>query len=173
MIRLICILLFILLLSSIAQSQTNDSTGWIGWEFLLGDWIGGGGGSVPGQGSGWYSFSYDLQKQVIVRKNHAEYPATKDLHEYTHDDLMIIYREPKKPVHAVYFDNEGHVINYTATLLNAGVIFVSDSSTAGPRFRLTYTPAGPDSVTIRFDIAPPGKPGAFAPYIRAAARRKI
>jgi hypothetical protein len=175
MIRLFCMLLFIPLVSSLAQPNASDSTGWNGWEFLLGDWIGGGGGSGPGQGSGWYSFSYDLQKQVIVRKNHAEYPATKDRPAYVHDDFMIIFREPKKPVQATYFDNEGHVIRYAATLAKAGngVTFVSDSSVSGPRFRLTYIAAGSDSTKIEFDIALPGKPNEFAPYIRAAAHRKM
>jgi len=165
------ITVLLLLSSASLTAQTADSTGWNGWQFLLGEWVGSGGGSGPGQGSGSSTFSYDLQRRVIIRKNHAWYPATTDRPAYSHDDLMVVYREPSKPVQAVYFDNEGHVIHYTVTLETSGVTFLSDSS-AGPRFRLTYTGAGPDSTTIAFDIAPPGKPNDFSPYIRAGARRR-
>jgi hypothetical protein len=36
---------------------------------------------------------------------------------------------------------------------------------------LTYRKTGPDSLALKFEIAPPGKPGAYAPYIEATAHR--
>jgi hypothetical protein len=146
---------------------------WDEWKFLMGEWVGEGGGG-PGQGSGGFTYSLDLQKRILVRNNYAEYPATNDRPAFRHDDLMIAYQEPGKPTRAEYFDNEGHVIHYTVTFSEDrnSVVFVSDSSAAEPRFRLTYAKEGKDKLTIIFDIAPPGKGDAFRQYIKASAHRK-
>jgi hypothetical protein len=144
---------------------------WSGWKFLIGEWSGEGTGT-PGQGSGGFSSLPDLSGRVLIRKNRAEYPATKDKPAYSHEDLMVIY--PDTPVErAVYFDNEGHVIHYTAEFKGPGeVVLTSEARKPEPRFRLTYTKLGPDRIGIRFEIASPGKPDAFAPYIEATAHRK-
>lgn len=42
----------------------------------------------------------------------------------------------------------------------------------GPRFRLAYRRTGAETVSLAFEIAPPGKPEAFATYLRADLRRK-
>ncbi len=81
------------------------------------------GGADPGQGVGGFTFSLDLQNTVVVRKNYADYPATKDRPAFSHNDLMVIYGEGEK-MRAIYFDNEQHVINYTVTIpedSNSGV----------------------------------------------------
>jgi hypothetical protein len=138
---------------------------------LLGEWVGEGAGT-PGEAKGGFTFSYDLQKRVIVRRNYAEYPAAKDRPAFRHDDLMIYYSEATGgPFRADYYDNEGHVIRYAVTVSGGVVTCVSEPSPSAPRFRFTYTPAGPDVVKIKFEIAPPGKPEAFTPYIEASARR--
>ena len=82
------------ILAAIAHSSNaqTGSTSWGPLDFLWGDWVGEG-SSEAGQGSSVASFHLDLQKRVIVRTNHAEYPASKDRPAYVHDDLMIIYRE--------------------------------------------------------------------------------
>jgi hypothetical protein len=41
-----------------------------------------------------------------------------------------------------------------------------------PRYRLTYRKIGEYVVTVEFDIAPAGKPDAFANYVRGSMRRK-
>ena len=86
---------------------------------------------------------------------------------------MIVYPEGAAP-RAIYFDNEGHVIHYTAEFAEGGdrIVFTSETEVSSPRFRLTYSKLGPGKVAIRFEIAPPGKPDAFSPYIEATARRK-
>jgi hypothetical protein len=53
----------------------------------------------------------------------------------------------------------------------AAIQLVSDNEPAAARFRLTYRKTGPDRVGITFEMAPPGKPDAFAAYINASARR--
>jgi hypothetical protein len=148
-------------------------------SFLAGEWEGVGGGG-PGQGTGIFSFQRDLQQRVLVRHNHSAYPAAAGRPAAVHDDLMVVYTEgePAK-LRAIYFDSEGHVIHYAVQLAGSAapaetrsVVFVSDVEPTSPRYRLTYRMTGADAVEIRFEIAPPGKPEGFVPYIAASARRK-
>jgi hypothetical protein len=147
---------------------------WAPLEFLLGEWIGEGGGA-PGQGAGGFSFHPDLQQKILVRKNHAEYPATKDRPAFRHDDLTIVYQQPGTDrLRAVYFDDEGHVIEYAVEVSGdrSTVRFVSEPAASNPRYRLTYRRTGDATVAIQFEISPPGKPDSFSTYIEAGARRK-
>lgn len=146
---------------------------WSDWQFYLGEWVGIGSGQ-PGEGSGGFSFAFDLQGQILVRRNYAEYPAQDDKPAYRHDDLMIIYQEAEADFRANYFDNEGHVIHYTVKFSpdQRRLIFVSDILPAVPRFRFTYEKLDQSSLRIQFEIAPPDSPEALAPYIAATAQRK-
>ncbi len=171
-------LLTVLLAAGIALAQPAPAKTpadlWAPLQFLLGDWVGEGGGS-PGQSAGGFSFQPDLQRNVLVRKSRAEYPATKDHPAFVHDDLTIVYPQPGTGrLRAIYFDNEGHVVNYSVEVSGdrGTVQFVSDPSASGPRFRLTYQRTGEDTLGIQFEISPSGQPDSFAPYIQAAARRK-
>lgn len=154
------------------RAQQQTPVNWNAFKFLMGEWVGEGTGA-PGEATGGFTFSYDLQNTVLVRKNHANYPATKDRPAFTHDDLMIVYQEAGK-TRAVYFDNEQHVINYSVTFSSdsSSVAFVSDPTPSSARFRLTNTKAGTDKIRITFEMATPGKPEAFARYIEATARRR-
>jgi hypothetical protein len=157
-----------------SQPPTKPDNPWALLSFLLGDWTGEGTGQ-PGQATGGFSFLPDLEKNVLVRKNRADYPATKDRAAFSHTDLMIVYREPGAvKLRAIYFDSEGHVIHYTVDPSADGnaVQFLSDPSTSNPRYRLTYTKTGADTVGIQFEIAVPAKPDSFTTYIQATARRK-
>jgi hypothetical protein len=141
---------------------------------FTGEWVGEGDGG-PGQGSGAFSFSFDLQGKVLVRKNYADYPASKDRPAFRHDDLMIVYPDAgSKGIRAIYFDSESHVIEYSVTVSpdQKTLTFLSDALASAPRYRLVYTRVGDDSLTLEFDIAPPGKPDAFSKYIVAKLRRK-
>ena len=145
---------------------------WGALRYLIGNWIGEGGGG-PGQGIGSFSFQPDVQGKVLVRRSRAEYPATKDRQAFVHDDLMIVYRESDAnadgSLHAIFFDNEQHVIRYNVTMFGDKIIFTSEPVRSAPRYRFTYTRVSADALRIKFEIAPPGKD--FATYIEAAARR--
>jgi hypothetical protein len=158
-------MLIAVLLAAYAFAQTTEAP-FQPIAFLMGEWVGEGGGK-PGDSTGWFSFALDLDKKIAVRKNHA------DLKNGVHDDLMVAYADPgRKGLRAIYWDNEGHVINYVVESVADGVRFLSDPAAPGPRYRLTYKKTGQKTISIQFDIAPPGKPDAFAPYISASARRK-
>jgi hypothetical protein len=157
---------------SFAQ-QPADTTTWDSFRFLLGEWVGEGTGS-PGEGIGSFSFSFDLEGKILVRKNRSDYPATKDKPAYSHTDLMIIYRETEDSLKAIYFDNEAHVIHYAVSFSKDQntLTFLSDASPSSPRFRFIYTRTTPDKLKLEFDIAPPGKPDAFSRYVEGSAHRK-
>ena len=162
-----------LLLVAAPLGMAARADGWQALHSLIGEWTGVGSGT-PGQGSGGFSFKEDLQGKVLVRKNRAEYPATKDRPAFVHDDLMIVYHESADaPAHAIYFDSEGHVIHYGihASEDGAEIVFESAAEAAAPRYRLTYTRACADQLKIRFEIAPPGHASEYKTYIEAAARR--
>lgn len=173
--RLATLIWFGLSISTIRLSSQPSAPqpNWDAWKFLIGEWVGEGGGD-PGQGVGGFTFGLDLENRILVRKNFADYPAPKDRPAFKHNDLMIVYQETGKPTRADYFDNEGHIIHYAVEFSkdSNSVIFVSEPSPSAARFRMTNTKAGPEKITITFEIAPSGKPDAFSTYITASARKK-
>jgi len=56
-----------------AQPSGNLAPGWSACPFLIDEWVGEGGGE-PGQGTGGFSFQFDLDLKIIVRKNRADIP---------------------------------------------------------------------------------------------------
>lgn len=172
--RLTTVLLAIVLSGAAAGAQQAQQVpSWEAWKFLIGHWVGEEGGGAPGQstsGEAW--FKLDLQGRVLIRTDHSEYPANKDHPAFAHDGLMIIWAEPGGRVRADYWDNEGHVIRYTATSDGKTATFVSDEAPQQPRYRLTYTQTAPDHVTVKFEIAPPGKAEQFQMYVQGKTRRK-
>ncbi len=163
--------LALLLLPAPAQKPGSD---WEALQSLAGEWIGVGTGT-PGQGSGAFSFTADLQGRVLDRRNRAGYPAANGRPAALHDDLTVHYRDPSGGrVRAIYFDNEGHVIHYAVDVSadHKRITLLSDAAPSEPRFRFTYTLTGARSLTLKFEIAPPGKPDRFATYLEGGARRK-
>ncbi len=157
-----------------AAHAGSPGTTWTALRSLVGSWEGVGSGS-PGTGGGSFSFASDLDGKVIVRKSHSEYPASEGRPATVHDDLLVAYREDTtQSVRAIYFDNEGHVIHYTVDASPDGktVTFVSSAEPSAPRYRLSYIQGEKEKVTIRFEIAPPGKADAFKMYLEGKAKRK-
>ncbi len=118
-------LVFVILMASLAPAQTAAKNPWAVWEPFLGTWVGSGSGQ-PGEGAGEFSVKPELQGAVLVRRNYAEYPATKDKPAYRHDDLMVIYGDGDK-TRADYWDNEGHVIHYGVEASAGKLVLLSDA----------------------------------------------
>ena len=151
------------------KMQENISQKWEKLRWLLGAWKGEGTGK-PGEGAGTFAFYADLDGDIIVRKNHTEFPAAQNKPATVHDDLMVIYTDQKtKSQAAIYFDNEGHTINYSVTYLDNSVVFTSERSGNIPAFRLTYTPEGKDTVDITFDMS--REDGKFVTYLEGKSVR--
>jgi hypothetical protein len=139
--------------------------------FLIGEWPASGTGQ-PGQGTGSTTFARSLQDKVIVRTNHADYPAQGGKPASRHDDLMVIYAAPGGGgARADYYDSEGHVIRYAVQTPDANqAVFTSDATAGAPRFRLTYKLEG-SVLKGTFEIAGPDAPDAFKPYLSWESRK--
>ncbi|HTB09945.1 MAG TPA: hypothetical protein VK752_00160 [Bryobacteraceae bacterium] len=130
------------------NAQTADP--WKPLQFLTGEWIG-----ETADSAGACSFALDLDRKVLIRKSYAQYATSR------HEDLMVIYLE--QDTKAIYFDSEGHVIQYRIEAGPDSVRFLNE------QYRLTYRKDG-ERLAMDFEIAAPGKP--FTNYLHAVLRRK-
>lgn len=161
-------LILIFSITTIIYGQENSN--WKKLNILIGNWKGEGSGK-PGEGEGYFSFNYDLNNKIIIRKSHSEYPATKDKPLIVHDDLMIVYLNYSgNPEKAIYFDNEGHVINYSITFPNDNdIVFTSDKIPNGPIFRLTYSKLENDLLNVKFEMSQDGE--NYITYVEGKSKR--
>ena len=155
-----------LLLTLLAQSGPHLP--WKAWGPLLGEWVA---DAEPDGGTGGFTLDPSVEGRVLVRKNRADYPASKDRPAAHHEDLMVVFHEGGA-TRADYFDNEGHVIHYKVTIGDGKAEFVSDKIAHAPRFRLTYLWPDAKALTLTFEVAPPESPDGFRPYIKGTLHRK-
>ena len=118
--------------------------------------------------TGQFTLAPELSGAVLVRRNRLAVPAGEERPASVHEDLMVIWAEGAE-LRADYWDDEGHVIRYKVRSEAGTLIFESDPSAPGPRFRLVYARRGADVVEVSFSIAPPGK--GYEPYVTGLARR--
>lgn len=168
-IRIVC-LAFLSALCAVASEQEEGDV-WQPFRFMIGEWAGGGSGQ-PGEGVGQFTVAFDLNKKVLIRRNHAEYPAKAGQPKGSaHDDLMIIYPQGAQVgFRAEYFDSEGHVIHYAVSFPPGKVVFESDDASGGPRFKLVYEMKSADVLGIEFDMAAPNRD--YHPYLTGTVHRK-
>jgi len=158
------IVTFVLTSACFAQNAS-----WAKWSWLMGEWKGEGSGQ-PGQGSGTFSFKADLNEKVLIRKAHSEYPAKDNKPAIVHDDLMIVYLDfSGNPSKAVYFDNEGHTINYAISYADKNIVLLSDKIPNVPTFRLTYTLLDNNTINIKFEMSQDGE--KFMTYVEGKAKK--
>src|SRR5262249_48896292 len=141
MLRISVVCAAVLLFATLAAAEPDPFGD---WAPLLGTWE-----ARAGEAKGGFSLERGLGGKVLVRKNHAEYPAQKDRPAAVHDDLMVVYPEGGA-TRADYYDSEGHVIHYRVTLEPAQkrVVFLSDAQAGAPRFRLSYDYSGKDVIAL-------------------------
>ncbi|HYL78366.1 MAG TPA: hypothetical protein VEU96_29515 [Bryobacteraceae bacterium] len=157
----------VLPLAAQSVSEKTDDSAWKKLEFVLGKWTGTAGekDTPHGAGGGGFSFEPELNRKIVIRKNNAAYNSG-----LRHDDLMVIYLdEPKDTPRAIYFDTEGHIIRYNLTFpAPNNVVFESDGTQPGPRYRLSYWLNG-RALDGKFEVAPPG--AEYKPYMQWTAKR--
>jgi hypothetical protein len=136
-------------------------------QFLLGAWEGIG---DQAGATGGFTFAPGVQDHVIIRTNYSNTPPRGGKPASRHDDLMVIYVDAGL-VRAEYFDSEGHVLRYVADARPDEVVFLSEIKPSEPRYRLSYTRGSATTLNGKFDVAPPGKPEMFAPYLSWTARK--
>lgn len=148
------------------------SSDWEAWKFLLGEWEGEN-SNDPEQGKGLFSFSFELDENILVRRNRTTFPDMHERQGYTHADLLIIYTEFNGMKRAIYFDNEQHVIHYEVKVApeQNKIILESDPVPSMPQFRFTYIGRGENSLEAKFEMAPPGAAGEYSVYLEGKARR--
>lgn len=145
-----------------AQAAAPQKPDWTPLKFLVGHWTADANPQEPGA-TGSTGFRFDLDGNVLVRENKADYPPQGGKPAQHHRDLMVIYADDSGALKATYWDNEPHTIYYDVSADALGeVSFLTNSAAKGPRFRLTYNRVSDSNVTGRFDIAMPS--GNFKPY---------
>jgi hypothetical protein len=160
--------LLIILFALATNCFGQENSTWTKWSWLIGEWKGEGSGQ-PGQGGGTFSFVHDLDQKILVIKSHSEYPSTENKPKIIHEDLMIVYLYSGTPSKAIYFDNEGHVINYTLSYSDKSITFTSDVIPSVPVFRLTYTWLDNETVNTKFELSKDGE--HFMTYIEGKSTR--
>jgi len=170
-ISLVFVGLFILAAFCAGQQTKPEqaSSKWEKWSWLLGPWKGEGSGK-PGEGVGTFAFSIDLGGSVILRHGHTDFPAAQGRPASSHDDLMVIYNDPVTgDPKAIYFDNEGHTINYAVSWVDKSIVLTSQKTGNIPAFRITYTPLESGEMETVFDISQDGK--TFVTYLEGKSKR--
>ncbi|MFO0888477.1 MAG: carbohydrate-binding family 9-like protein [Isosphaeraceae bacterium] len=160
-------------IAAAAPAAEADRDPWGPYRFLMGEWTGEGSGQ-SGPASGSFTFRPELHGKVLVRRGRTERPRGADQPAAIREDLMVVYPAEKgRPARALSWDNEGHVIQYTAhpSPDSKSLVFLGETVPSQPRLRLTYKELGEDRVGIDLAVAPAGKPDEFKTSLEGKARR--
>jgi len=165
----------LMVITSPSRGQaTKAPDPWARWRFLLGTWTGTGSGK-PGEAvENVSTFAFELEGNIMVRRNHVVFPPGKgEKKSLAHDDLLLVYPTQSEPgFRAIYFDNEGHVIHYKAAppKKQPAVRLESEDPPTAMRFRLDYIPNPDGTVMGLFSMAAPGD--TFKVYVQGVVHRK-
>ena len=170
--RLLLAIIPLFCFAALAQSATTPG-GEFGpqWRLLAGGWKA---EASAGSPAGSCAFRFELGGHILVRTNHAETLPRGNTPAGTHNDLMVISPGTTgAQALATYWDNEGHLIEYSAGWSTDGntLTFLSKPG-PGPQFRLIYKKVDSDTFSVSFDMAPPGQSGAFKTYTSGRIRRQ-
>ena len=165
-------LILLLILPGLQQVfGQQTATKWDHWNNLVGNWEGEGNGQ-PGKGLASFSIQPDLNQHILLRKGHTEFPAANGQAAISHDDLMVIYPDYTGLVSkAIYFDNEGHTINYTIAYIDNSIVFTSETIPNMPGFRLSYELLDKETVNIKFAMSSPQKPDEYKTYVEGISKK--
>lgn len=129
-------------------------------SFLIGTWEARTINNPSVTAIGAYTFQSELNGHVLARHSIGDTARCKGPADFNcdHSDMLYIYADaPGQPLHAIYFDNEGHVIHYGVTAPTpASAEFLSDPQQPGPQFRLSYELKG-TIMSGKFQMRMPGQ----------------
>lgn len=164
------IFLYAIVISLFVPAIASAQDAFAALQFLVGNWEA---EPSPAVTVAKTDFALDLQGKAIVRHNHVEYPPVAGKPGYTHDDMLVAYREVK-PVatKGLYLDSDGYYARYTVTSGAPGqAVFVSDVIPGFPRYRTTYALLPDGRLSTAIEVSPAGKANAFAPFLQWLSKR--
>lgn len=83
---------------------------------------------------------------------------------------MIVYLDyTGNPAKAIYFDNEGHTINYEITYAEKSIILKSSKIPNMPVFRLTYSLLDNKTIDTKFEMSQDAE--KFTTYIEGKSKK--
>lgn len=158
----------VLLTTPVFAEQNNPQWGTL--EKIIGTWRGEYDGHL-GKGGGVIVASYDLNNAIILLKGRYEYPVTEKRPALTHNNLMVIYQNADKKINkAMYFDDDGQAIQFTATQTDSTIIFNSDKSAASPFYKIVYTYIDKNTLDIKMEKSKDGI--TFSTYMQSKSQRR-
>lgn len=148
---------------------------WDKLRFLVGEWSSPTSGEPGAPLVGLSTFSFQLDENIVIRNSHTEFsPAAGEAKGLVHDDLLIIYPQAEAgEMRAIYFDNEGHTINYQVSSSDKplSVIFDSEATNFSPRARLVYSQIADGRLEVEFFVAFSGN--ELKSHVKGSLERKI
>ena len=129
-----------------------------GLSFLVGNWSARKGqvADTGGTSKGSSTITQEAGGNVLLRRDHTDLFDRSGKATGSFEQVMMIYPEGGT-VHADYSDGS-HVIHYVSGNVVAGksVTFTSASSPTAPTFQLRYELTDSRTLTVAFQMAPPG-----------------
>ena len=104
------------------------------------------------------NYNNDVDVHYSVLKNHWIYFSSNKTNYLLYD--------------AIYFDNEGHNINYVVTYTDSSIVLTSEIVPDLARFRLSYVKIDNKKMNVRFEIALPPDHDKFVTYLEGKALKK-
>ncbi len=174
--KTIFIVLLLLPVLSFGQTTKQDSI-WKPLKFLVGSWIGKGGGD-PGEGTYERSYQFIFNKKYIEVKNKSVYPSSTDNPKgEIHEDIGYISFDKLRNTFVLrQFHIEGFVNQYKLDSISDDgkrIVFISESIEnikSGWRAKETYEILGDNEFTETFELAPPDK--EFEVYSKVTLKKK-
>jgi hypothetical protein len=128
-------------------------------SFLVGNWSGGteNVADTGGTSRGSSTITSEAGGSVSLRREHTDLFGADGKPSGSFEQIVMSYPEGGT-LHADYSDGE-HIIHYTSATIEPGrsVVFTTSASPSAPSFRLSYEKTNPETLAIRFEMAPPGE----------------